>query len=307
AYIFFFKEASFSKLLCNFFSANFIQKPGGFTQILSKQKCNERNAAAKRLQPGDSSRLPYPFQVLRHLDRGDLMLMNRQPSLHKPSMMGHRTRVLKGQRALRLNYAPCKAYNADFDANVGSNFLVPKDGTPLLGLIQDHVVSGVLLTIRGRFFSKEDFMHLVLSAFAETTQRLIIPPPAMLKPRRLWSGKQIISTILRNCIPLDKPLLNLRSKAKTPLSCWKVDGCEMPEFNMSESEHYGSTQYGLIHCCWDLYGHRHAIRILSCLSRLFTTHLQYHGFTLGVADILVRKEADKKRRKEIEALRKCGN
>lgn len=45
------------------------------------------------------------------------MLMNRQPSLHKPSMMGHRTRVLKGQRALRMNYAPCKAYNADFDGD----------------------------------------------------------------------------------------------------------------------------------------------------------------------------------------------
>lgn len=67
---------------------------------------------------------------------------------------------------------------------------MPKDGTPLLGLIQDHVVSGVLLTIRGRFFNKEDFMHLVLSAFAETEQRLVIPPPAMLKPQVLWSGKQ---------------------------------------------------------------------------------------------------------------------
>lgn len=32
-------------------------------------------------------------------------------------MMGHRTRVLKGQRALRMNYAPCKAYNADFDGD----------------------------------------------------------------------------------------------------------------------------------------------------------------------------------------------
>lgn len=74
---------------------------------------------------------------------------------------------------------------------MGSNFLVPKDGTPLLGLIEDHVVSGVLLTVRGRFFNKEDFMHLVLSAFAETTQRLIIPSPAMLKPQVLWSGKQV--------------------------------------------------------------------------------------------------------------------
>ncbi|VBB33220.1 unnamed protein product, partial [Acanthocheilonema viteae] len=317
--------------------ANFIQKPGRYTQVLSINKANERDAAAKRLQPGSSSQLGYPLQVLRHLDKGDLMLMNRQPSLHKPSMMGHRARVLKNQRALRMNYAPCKAYNADFDgdemnghfvqnriaqtelaeiANVGSNFLVPKDGTPLLGLIQDHIVSGVLLTIRGRFFNKEDFMHLVLSAFAETTQRLVIPPPTMLKP-------QIISTILRNCIPLHKPLLNIRSKAKTPLSCWKVEEHPAPKFDMSESEvifrqaellvgvldkqHYGSTQYGLIHCCWDLYGHRYATKILSCFSRLFTTYLQYHGFTLGVADILIRKEADRQRKKEIKALRKCGD
>ncbi|VDM80748.1 unnamed protein product, partial [Strongylus vulgaris] len=93
-----------------------------------------------------------------------MMMMNRQPSLHKPSIQGHRARIITGQRALRMNYAPCKAYNADFDgdemnghlvqshiaqcevaelANVGSNFLVPKDATPLLGLIQDHVVSGL--------------------------------------------------------------------------------------------------------------------------------------------------------------------
>lgn len=56
-------------------------------------------------------------QVLRHLMRGDVLIMNRQPTLHKPSMMGHRVRVLPHQTALRLNYAPCKAYNADFDGD----------------------------------------------------------------------------------------------------------------------------------------------------------------------------------------------
>lgn len=127
-----------------------------------------------------------------------------------------------------MNYAPCKAYNADFDgdemnghfvqnrvaqaevaelgraqmcciapshsavlANVGSNYLVPKDGTPILGLIQDHVVSGVLLTLKDRFFNREDFMHLVLAAFSETTQRLKIPPPTIIKPEELWTGKQV--------------------------------------------------------------------------------------------------------------------
>ena len=127
-----------------------------------------------------------------------------------------------------MNYAPCKAYNADFDGdemnghfvqsflsqaeaaelsiltflllnnrtiiilvNVGNNYLVPKDGTPILGLIQDHIISGVLMTIRGRFFTREDFMHLLLASFAETNKRIQMPMPSILKPKTLWSGKQV--------------------------------------------------------------------------------------------------------------------
>ena len=41
-----------------------------------------------------------------------------------------------------------------FSASTDYQYLVPKDGTPLAGLIQDHMVSGVSLTIRGRYFSK---------------------------------------------------------------------------------------------------------------------------------------------------------
>lgn len=81
---------------------------------------------------------------------------------------------------------------------MGSNFLVPKDGTPILGLIQDHVVSGVLMTIRGQFFNKEDFMHLVLSAFSETTKRIKVPSPVIIKPITLWSGKQVWKRIWKN-------------------------------------------------------------------------------------------------------------
>ena len=45
------------------------------------------------------------------------MLLNRQPSLHKPSIMSHRARVLKGEKVMRLHYAICKSYNADFDGD----------------------------------------------------------------------------------------------------------------------------------------------------------------------------------------------
>ena len=45
------------------------------------------------------------------------MLLNRQPTLHKPSIMSHRARVLKGHKVMRLHYAICKSYNADFDGD----------------------------------------------------------------------------------------------------------------------------------------------------------------------------------------------
>ncbi|KHJ88861.1 RNA polymerase Rpb1, domain 2 [Oesophagostomum dentatum] len=326
--------------------ANKKQMLGGMFPGVSSEAEDRRKriAVAKSLEPANTDKLRQPVKVLRHLRNGDMMMMNRQPSLHKPSIQGHRARVITGQRALRMNYAPCKAYNADFDgdemnghlvqshiaqcevaelANVGSNFLVPKDATPLLGLIQDHVVSGVLLTIRGRFLSKEDFMHLVLAAFAYRTKRIDIPPPCMIKPCMLWSGKQVISCIIKNCVPKDKPLINLTSKSKTPLACWKVRGFDTPQQNMSESEvvfrqgellvgvldkqHYGATQYGLVHSCFELYGHKVGVQILSCFSRLFTTYLQLHGFTLGVGDILVRKDADKARKQAVRESRTIGD
>ena len=43
------------------------------------------------------------------------MLLNRQPTLHKGSMMGHEVRVLPGEKTIRMHYANCKSYNADFD------------------------------------------------------------------------------------------------------------------------------------------------------------------------------------------------
>ncbi|EFP02098.1 hypothetical protein CRE_15786 [Caenorhabditis remanei] len=341
--------------------ANFFVEPSGKKTMLGDKpdEKKRRYHLAKTLNAATTESVRQTPKVLRHMKNGDMIMMNRQPSLHKPSIMGHRARVLTGQRALRMNYAPCKAYNADFDgdemnghlvqshiaqtevreiANVGSNFLVPKDATPLLGLIQDHVVSGVLLTLRDRFLNKEDFMHLVLSSFAQYSKRIEIPPPTILYPKRLWTGKQVVTTIVKNCIPEGKPLINLDGKAKTPLSCWTVPGFNQPSFDMSESHvvfrqgellvgvldkaHFGATQFGLAHCAFELYGHRCGVQLLSCFSRLFTTYLQveliksiaspysffqYHGFTLGVADILVVKEADGKRKEAVMESRTIGN
>lgn len=52
--------------------------------------------------------------VERHLMDGDYVVFNRQPTLHKMSMMGHRVKVMSG-KTFRLNLSACSSYNADFD------------------------------------------------------------------------------------------------------------------------------------------------------------------------------------------------
>jgi len=97
---------------------------------------------------------PYPKKVWRHLVDGDMVLMNRQPTLHKPSIMAQEVRVLRtssgggvpratrkpaaaiesgggggisaGQQTLRFHYANCKTFNADFDGDE-MNMHFPQD------------------------------------------------------------------------------------------------------------------------------------------------------------------------------------
>lgn len=68
---------------------------------------------------------------------------------------------------------------------------MPKDGTPLGGLIQDHVISGVKLSVRGRFFNREDYQQLVYQGLSHLREKIKLLPPTILKPTTLWSGKQV--------------------------------------------------------------------------------------------------------------------
>jgi len=58
-------------------------------------------------------------KVYRHLINGDVLLVNRQPTLHKPGIMAHKARILEHvkEQTLRMNYANCNSYNADFDGD----------------------------------------------------------------------------------------------------------------------------------------------------------------------------------------------
>ncbi|XP_030388512.1 DNA-directed RNA polymerase I subunit RPA1 isoform X2 [Scaptodrosophila lebanonensis] len=328
--------------------ANYIQESNGFTTYIPAENAAKRASMAKLLlsNPKDGVKI-----VHRHVLNGDVLLLNRQPSLHRPSIMAHKARILHGEKTFRLHYSNCKAYNADFDGdemnahfpqsevaraeaynlvNVASNYLVPKDGTPLGGLIQDHVISGVKLSIRGRFFNREDYQQLVFQGLSHLMGNIKLLPPTILKPAMLWSGKQVLSTIIINLIPQGFENINLDSFAKISSKNWNISRPRTPlcgstplEQELSESQvqirkgellvgvldkqQYGATTFGLIHCMYELYGGEVSTCLLTAFTKVFTFFLQLEGFTLGVKDILVTEEADHKRRNIIRECRNIGN
>jgi DNA-directed RNA polymerase II subunit RPB1 len=104
--------------------------------------------------------------VNRHLLDGDYVLFNRQPSLHKMSMMGHRVKVMKGN-TFRLNVSVTPPYNADFDgdemnmhvpqspaatielvniAGVVHQVISPRENKPIITIVQDTLVGIYKLT-----------------------------------------------------------------------------------------------------------------------------------------------------------------
>lgn len=310
----------------------------------------KRESLAMRLLTPDESKISGVKTVHRHLVNGDILLLNRQPTLHKPSIMAHKARVLKGEKTLRLHYANCKSYNADFDGdemnahfpqneiarsegynimNVNNQFLVPKDGTPLSGLIQDHVISGVALTIRGQFFDKSDYQQLVYQSLSHLQKKIKLLPPTILKPRTLWSGKQVISTLIINITPEEKSPITLFSTAKISSKAWQTEPQNSSKQlfsnpnTMSESEviilkgellcgvldksHFGATQFGLVHSFFELFGGYYSSTILSSFAKLFTYYLQWEGFTLGVKDILVVPRADEVRTAIVHSSRLAGH
>lgn len=334
----------------NYPGASMVEYEDSRRQYLDKLTVEQRTAIANQLlTPQDGSQGPYKRtglststpsvnkKVYRHLRDGDMLILNRQPTLHKPSMMTHKARVLQGEKTIRMHYANCNSYNADFDgdemnihfpqnqvaraeammiANTDNQYLVPTSGNPLRGLIQDHVVAGVWMTCQDTFFSREDYFQLLYGALRpeEDSSLLVTLPPTIWKPRPLWTGKQIISTILKNIIPEHVDGLNLNAKTKIPGNLWGGDSKEDKVIIMDgellcgvlDKAAFGASEYGLVHSVYELYGAGIAGKLLGILSRLFTKFLQHRAFTCRMDDLVLTPDGDRQRKELFLAAQNLG-
>ncbi len=190
-----------------------------------------RKIIADMLSPG--------FTVERHLKDGDLVLFNRQPSLHRMSIMSHEVKIMEG-RTFRLNLTVCPPYNADFDGDemnlhvpqseearteaelllkVQEHILSPRFGGPILGGIQDFISSVFQFTSKESLYNKKETLKLLYigNIFKNNPDFTLGQlTPVVTEPESMYSGKQIFSTLF----PDD---LNIKVKSKF---CKKCEVCE---------------------------------------------------------------------------------
>ncbi|EJU06145.1 subunit of DNA dependent RNA-polymerase [Dacryopinax primogenitus] len=193
--------------------ANFVQSgaPGSFGLgggIKRFLMYANRFEVADRLQVGDV--------VERHLIDGDVILFNRQPSLHKLSIMCHRVKV-RPWRTFRLNECVCGPYGADFDGDemnihvpqteeartealelmsVKKNLVTPRNGEPVIAATQDFVTAAYLLSNRDTFYDRRAFTQ-ICTYMADALEDIDLPPPTIWRPECLWTGKQIFNVLMR--------------------------------------------------------------------------------------------------------------
>ena len=131
---------------------------------------------------------------------GDIVLFNRQPSLHKLSILCHLVKVRPG-RTLRMNECCCTPYNADFDGDemnlhvpqtaearaeafelmgVRRNLVTPRNGESLIAAIQDFVTAAYLLTKKDVMFTHDRMMQ-VCGYMSVDALKLDLPKPAIFK------------------------------------------------------------------------------------------------------------------------------
>lgn len=273
-------------------------------------KFGDRNLTASYLRIGDV--------VERHLEDGDIVLFNRQPSLHKLSIMAHYVKV-RPWRTFRFNECVCGPYNADFDGDemnihvpqteearteainlmgVKNNLCTPKNGEPIISATQDFISAAYLLSSKDKFFDRKTFTHLCMY-MVNGNMHIDVPPPAILKPEALWTGKQLFSVLMRP---------NKKSEVKVNLDAkcrdWKkpkagqapdmdindgwlvIRNSEVMCGRMDKTTVGSGKKDSIFYIILRDFGPDHAVAAMDRLAKLAARFLTNQGFSIGINDVM---------------------
>ncbi|KAH9661166.1 DNA-directed RNA polymerase III subunit 1 [Citrus sinensis] len=279
----------------------------------------------------------YP-DVDRHLEDGDVVLFNRQPSLHRMSIMCHRARIMPW-RTLRFNESVCNPYNADFDGDemnmhvpqteeartealllmgVQNNLCTPKNGEILVASTQDFLTSSFLITRKDTFYDRAAF-SLMCCYMGDGMDRVDLPTPAILKPVELWTGKQLFSVLIRPHANM-RVYVNLTVKEKTYSNkLIRTEGdeeirietmcpndgfvyfrnSELISGQLGKATLGNGNKDGLYSVLLRDYGAHATSGCMNRLAKLSARWIGNHGFSIGIDDVQPKKELSDKKGKLI--------
>ena len=252
---------------------------------------------AEMLEPG--------WIVERQIRDGAIVLFNRQPSLHRMSIMAHRVKVMDG-RTFRLNPAVCPPYNADFDGDemnlhipqteearaeaailvaVEENILSPRFGGPIIGGIHDHVSGIFMLTNQVKWHTKEEALYLLKNIDIEH-----LPAPGKIQEGiPYWSNKQIFSTVL----PKELNMVFRASSCQNCETCRRQD-CERDayvriidgnlESGTIDKKAIGAFDGQIVNRIIRQYGMKRAAEFIDDITHLAIRAIMMNGFSFGIDD-----------------------
>jgi DNA-directed RNA polymerase subunit A' len=296
--------------------ALYIIRPDG--KRIRLEFVTDREKIAEAVEPG--------FVVERHLKNGDIAIFNRQPSLHRMSIMAHYVRVLP-YKTFRLHLCVCPPYNADFDGDemnlhvpqseeartealllmqVQDQILSPRFGGPIIGAIRDFITSAYLFTRKTNRLTKEDVDRLLMAAGYEGQ----LPEPIVKEPQPLWNGKQIFSLFLpRN--------MNYVLKASICQGCAKCleEDCPFDAYvvvkngelvsGVIDRRSIGAEQSeSLLHRIIKDYGTQAGRTFLNKITRLLKLFITMRGFTYSFDELVLSPTAENKITKTMERTQK---
>jgi DNA-directed RNA polymerase subunit A' len=249
--------------------ANYIIRPDGRRKKISVELKQE---IIDELQPG--------YFVERHLQNGDIVLFNRHPSLHRGSLMAHYVKVLP-YKTFRMHPAVCFPYNADFDGdemnihvpqteearaearillNVDNNVFSPKNGTSVIGAIDDSVTGNYILG--NSEITKEEAQQLLFNVGLKENFS-----------KKMVSGKETFLKILPN---IEKSALD-----------------EVKTNELTDKYSFGVENEKLTTLIDRDFGREELIRCITQACALGTDYLSRTGFTISLDDLSVREETKK--------------
>lgn len=238
--------------------------------------------------------------VHRHMMNGDMVLFNRQPTLHRMSMMGHEVKVMKEGNTFRMNVADTKPYNADFDgdemnlhapqdeeasselrnlAYVPRQIISPANNSSIVGIFQDSLLGAYRLTRENVVFSPRQAMNLLM-CYPGVRDALFGDP------ERPLTSFDVISQILPAMSSyFTNGQFDSSEDMRTSNNVIDIKNGRYMRGQMDKGT-LGSGSKGLIHRIFNDFGYEASADFIDHLQGIVTEYMKQSGYSVGISDLI---------------------